>query len=133
MNENMALIKSKLIETASHFLERMGMFYPFGLALLSNGDFIFYGVEEQDTIELPNSDILTERISSNLIQSIDDYSAQTIGMALNTVFSKDENPKVDCIEIRILDSSYGEFHTYVRYDIIENKLLLYAETSQPWL
>lgn len=133
MNENITLIKTKLVETASYFLESMGMFYPFGLALLPDGNINLYGVEEQDKIEFIDSDTLINRISNKLFQSIDDNSALTIGIAINTVFSKSDNQDINCIEIRVLDSSNQEFQTYIKYDILDEELMLYAENPHPWL
>jgi hypothetical protein len=134
MNENIKIIKDKLLNRAIYFLENMDIFYPFGMALFQDDTIKFHGVEEDDLEKNPSADEITKRISEKLIHYVEYEEALCIGIALNTEFSKKGIlGMINTIEIRILDENAEECFTYFIYQLIDSKVIILGETDTPWL
>jgi hypothetical protein len=132
MHENITFIKSERIKKACFFLENMGFFHPFGLELSLNDKILLIGVEESDINNMPTDEKIVERISTKLLDSLENNNSKTIGIAINTTFRKANLSDINTIEIRILDNSTEELQTYVRYFLNNCKVEIFNETETPW-
>lgn len=133
-DKELSTIKTTLINHAIYFLENIGEFYPFGIALLENNEIIYHGVIDEDLVSEPTSELLIDRVSNKLFYYLDEKQALGIGLALNTSFTKkDSSETINTIEIRILYSEGMSYNIYIEY-LLENSIVsLLRETSTPWI
>ncbi|MCU0440737.1 MAG: hypothetical protein MUC49_22825 [Raineya sp.] len=113
------------------FLNEMRSFYPFGTIINKNGEIQPVSLLIDDN-KISESEYLNQ-LTNILIDDLENEKVKTIGIAINTNFTKDSFQR-NAIEFRVLDETGESVNTYLRYEISKDKIEFEEDfTETPWL
>ena len=122
-NQTIELLKNGIIEQAKYFLQEVGEFYPFGLAINSKGEIVPVGVYFGE--EHPDSVIVITELGKVLFNGLKSGEYEIAAMGID-IFVNDNNvnsKKESALEIRIMNNEKLLAKYIVPYIISNNEVI----------